>query len=615
MFIRETTKIDTKTGKKYCSYQLVESYRTISGPRQKILLTVGADINLNAREKKELANRIEEIITGSRSLFSYPDHIEGLAQHFSQLLLKKNDQIQPVEDTSETETDYYPINIKNIRHTSIRKVGCEYIALAAYQELAFNEIFDRLNFSPKQKLMAAATIIGRAVHPSSERSLHDHLKSRSALDKLLGTSFAKLSLDQLYSISDDLYQSKGKLETHLREREKTLFNLQETIILYDITNTYFEGTCKSHPKAKRGKSKEMRSDCPLLSMGVVLDAEGFPKHSEIFQGNVNERATLEEMITRLNKFDTNKPPIIVLDSGIATKDNVDWLKSHNYLYIVMMKRKERPSIDDCQDIIIRDTGNQFISASLKYDKQTDDYVLWCYSQQRLKKEQDIKQQKTNRLEESLNYLKEGLVKPGRIKTIEKVHQRIGRLREKYARLAQHYDITAHPAENGQTVKNITWSYNEAKVERSFSGTYTLRTNAKDLCAEKIWEIYVTLSEAESCFRCLKSEAGLRPNWHTREDRMDSHIFISLLAYHLIITIRKKLKDHKINDSWETIREKLQTHSLVSTTLEGKNETIYLNQTSDPDGYQKSIYSALGLSFKPIKAEKTIVKGKDVVSKK
>lgn len=614
MFIRETTKTDKKTGKIYASYQLVEAYRTPSGPRQKIILTVNSEINLSSSERKDLANRIEEILSGAFSLISYPEHIESLAQHFSQLLLQKNSLVQPIEEESEHAVDYQRIDINNIRHTSVKSIGCEYIALSAYRELGFDEIFSRLNFSSKQKFIAASSIIGRAVHPSSERALYGYLKNRSALDTLLKSSFSKVSLDHLYFISDDLYDSKKAIEKHLRERERSLFNLQETIILYDITNTYFEGACKSHKKAKRGKSKEKRSDCPLLAIGVVLDAEGFPKHSEIFEGNVNERATLQEMLIRLNKHEMKVQPIIVMDSGIATKDNVDWLKAEGFSYIVMMKRKDRPSIEQCKDVVIRDEGNQFISASLVFDKETNDHLLWCYSKERLKKEQDIKDHKKNALEKALNSIKEGLDKPRKLKTVAKVHQKIGRLREKYARLAQHCEITIHPSEDGINVHDITWVFDSTKVEKSFSGTYTLRTNVKDLSAEKIWEIYVMLSEAESCFRCLKSEMGLRPNWHHRHERIDGHIFISLLAYHLIATIRKKLKGYGIDESWETIREKLQNHALVATTLKTKKSTIYLRQASDPDAYQRSVYTALGLSFKPIRSEKTVIKTEDVVSK-
>lgn len=202
-----------------------------------------------------------------------------------------------------------------------------------------------------------------------------------------------------------------------------------------------------------------------------------------------------------------------------------------------------------------------------------------------------------------------------MKTLVKVHQKIGRLREKYARLAQYYEIEVSPADNGKDVKDISWTHDEKGVNRSFSGTYTLRTNIKDLSAQSIWEIYVMLSEAESCYRCLKSEAGLRPNWHNLEHRINGHMFISLLAYHLIVAIRKQLKDDGIHDSWKTIREGLENHSIITTTLKTKGgSTIYLKQASDANEYQKSIYRSLGLAIKPIKTEKTIVEAKDVVSK-
>lgn len=615
MFIRKTLKHDKKTGVIYASYQLVEAYRTSSGPRQRILLTIGSEVDLDQVDLKELANRIEEIYKGAHPLFPREDRIENLAQHFAKLLLQKNYSHIP-ENQDAKVPDYHLIDINSIQHTSVRSIGSEYVAFTAYQELGFSKLFDHLRFSKKQKEAATASIIGRAIFPSSERALHNRLVFRSGLAELLQTSFAKLSLDSLYHISDEIYGSKKIIEKHLREREKTLFDLTESIILYDITNTYFEGKCTSHAKAKRGKSKEMRSDCPLVSIGLVIDSEGFPKHSEIFEGNINERATLEEMLQRLGKQNMTQRPIIILDSGIATKDNVNWLKNQGYGYIVMMKNKDRPRKDLCNDIIVRNEGNQFISASLKSDEETGDNILWCYSEERLKKERDIRQHKTNALEKELQKLKEGLKLPhGRIKSIEKVHQKIGRLREKYARLAQHYKILVHPSNDEKNAGDITWTYDEDIVTRSFSGTYTLRTNVKELTAEKIWEIYVMLSEAESCIRCLKSEAGLRPNWHTREDRIDSHIFISILAYHLIATIRKRLKDNGINESWETIRERLQSHAIVATNARTKEgATIFFKQACEPNSYQRSIYKALGLSWKPIKAEKVIYRTEDVVSK-
>ncbi len=610
MFIRETSKIDKKTNRKYLSYQLVEAFRTAKGPRQRILLTIGSEVILSAIERKELANRIEDLIQGVRSLYPSPQHIESLAQHFAKLLLQNHSQA--IEEALEEEAEYHTVDLHSVRHTDVRSIGCEYIAHSAYCELGFDGLFRQLRLSEKQRLAAAATIIGRAVHPSSEHSLHNYLQSRSALDSLLKTSFAKLSLDSLYSISDNLFNSKKSIEKHLQNTEETLFNLSEAIILYDLTNTFFEGKCATHRKAKRGKSKEMRTDCPLLAVGVVIDSEGFPKHSEFFEGNVIESATLKKMIGQLDKSSSKPNPVIVLDSGIATKDNVEWLKSQGYSYIVMMKKKERPPLEKCSDVVIRKTENQLVMASLIHDKETDDCFLRCYSQERLMKEQDIKNHKLDSLENALIYLKEGLTKPRRIKTLAKVHEKIGRLREKYPRIAPCYNIEVRSSD-GKIVEDITWSCNQMRLERSFSGTYTLRTNIKNLPADELWKIYMMLNEAESFFRCLKSEAGLRPNWHTREDRIDGHIFISILAYHLIATIRKKLRDHGIQDSWNTVRRKLANHSLVNTSMGTKEGTLYLKQVSDADEYQTSIYRALGLPSKPMKSEKTVIL-KDVVSK-
>ena len=612
MFIRETSKIDKKTGKKYTSYQLVEAIRTEHGPRQKILLTIGSNVILSPNERKDLANRIEDIIKGTNFLFLYSDNIESLAQHFAKHLLIQQSP-GPLVSESQELPDFQNVDINAIRHTKVRTIGPEYVAFSMYQELGFDKVFSRLRLTEKQKQAAAATIIGRAIFPSSERKLHTRLLGVSDLSQFFNMERPCITLDELYQISDNILSSKKNLETHLREREKTLFNLQESIILYDITNTYFEGTCKAHPKATRGKSKEMRFDAPLLAFGVVLDSDGFPKHSEIFEGSINERATLQEMILKLNKTNSQKP-IIVMDSGIATIDNIQWLKNEGYSYIVMMKKKDRPSAEDCNDFVIRDEGTQFISATLKYDPETEDHLLWCFSENRLKKEQDIQNHKKTGLDEALNKLKDGLSKKGRIRTLEKVHQKIGRLREKYARLAQHYDICVTPAEDGVLAKELRWTVNTEKVKKSFSGTYTLRTNVKDLSPKAIWEIYVMLSEAESCFRCLKSEAGFRPNWHRKQDRVDGHMFISLLAYHLIVSIRRKLKTAGIKDSWETIVELLSSHSIVYTSFKTKEgDTIYLKKACEADSNQCRIYQALGLPLRPVKTEKSIIR-KDVVSK-
>ncbi len=614
MFIRQTIKCDKRSGKKYSSYQLVESVRTENGPRQNILLTIGSDLELSPEERKLLANRIEEIISGVLVLFSCPEHIEGLAQHFAKKLTQKIDLAKvnnPLEDNFE---HFVEVDINTIRHENVRTIGAEHIAYSIYQELNLDGLFCSLGFSKKQREAAAATIIGRAVFPASERGTHLWLLHRSGLDELMGKSFGTLSLDQLYRVSDEIVSHKSMIEKHLSHRERTLFHLQESIILYDITNTFFEGTCKGHSKAKRGKSKEKRSDSPLLALGMILDSDGFPKHSEIFEGNVNERATLQEMILRLNKQCFAAQPIIVMDSGIATQANVEWLKSQNLFYIVMMKKKFRPHPDEAQDVVIRDNEDHFVSGSLRSDDETGDNFLYCYSEQRKLKEQDIKVSQQKKLEDGLEKIRKAIKSKGGKKNLVLLQRKIGRLKQQHSRVCQHYDIVLTPSKDGIFATEISWTYDPEALNRSFNGTYSMRTNMKDLDPKQLWNIYMMLSEAEACFKCLKSDAGLRPNYHKEESRIDGHIFISILAYHLIACIQMKLKKHGLKYTWSFIREQMHSHVLVSTKLRTKDKRIIFTKScSEPEKFHKEIYSGLGIGQKPIKMQKIISGDQNVVS--
>jgi transposase len=618
MFIRETSKTDKKSGKKYISYQLVESVRTDRGPRQTILLTIGAEVQLLPEERKLLANRIEEILAGITTLFTCPEHIENLANHFAKKLLQK----PPVNDLQNETTpeepikDFAKVDLNTIQHENARTIGAEYIAYAAYKKLNLDGLFSSLGFTEKMREAAAAIIISRAVFPASDRATHLWLRHHSGLDELMNTSFSSLSLDQLYRISDRIITHKSTIEKHLASRERELFGLQEKIILYDITNTYFEGKCDKHNKARRGKSKEQRSDSPLVALGVVIDSDGFPKHSEIFEGNVNERATLQDMLLRLNRKCQATRPIVVMDSGIATKENVEWMNSQGLLYIVMMKKKLRPEPEQAQEIVIRDDSKHFVSVSMKYDDETGDNLLYCYSEQRQLKEQDIKKSQQSKLEESLQDIKKAIQSERRNKNYAELQRKIGRLKQKYSRVCQYYNIILHPDKDGLKAVGIEWNYDEEKMNRSFNGTYSIRTNVQEIDPKKLWEIYMMLGEAEACFRCLKSEAGLRPNFHQEENRIDGHIFISILAYHLIACIRKVLCEQEISYSWKYIRERMQSHILISTKMKTEEgNIIHLRSCSETEPFHKEIYQTLNLVTKPIKLKKTVLKNlQNVVSK-
>jgi len=316
---------------------------------------------------------------------------------------------------------------------------------------------------------------------------------------------------------------KDAIEGHLRQSEGRLFSLKETIILYDLTNTFFEGSGASNPKARYGKSKEKRSDCPLVTLGLVLDMNGFPKHSRIFAGNISEPTTLETMIRGLAVEDSLIKPTIVLDAGVATENNIQWLKDTHYPYIVISRKKKREIPPDLTMVAVMedDTRNSvFVQAGLSKNHETGELELYCYSSDKEKKEEGIKTTAQQRFESELTKARNALYLRGSTKEYEKVLERVGRLKERYKAVSHLYGVTVEKDTETGKAKEITWA---GKKTPKTSGTYCLRTDREDLTEQQIWDIYTMLTDIEDAFRSMKSELGLRPIYHQKESRCDGHI--------------------------------------------------------------------------------------------
>ena len=626
MFIRATSYIDKRNGKKYSNYRLVESYRNQSGKvRQSTILTLGATFSVDRSEWRLLANRIEEICSGQGSLFPLSSKLEKEAESIAKLVANKLAEAKlPIKDTNnqtikstKEEKDFQSIDINSLRHQDIRQVGAEYLGVSAAKQLRLEEALLEAGLKPKQVKTALASIITRLVHPSSELNTHSYLTKNSALDELLDDNFTNLPLKNLYKISDQLLSKKDKIEEALYEREKDLFNLKEVVTLYDITNTYFEGRCLSNNKAKLGRSKEKRSDCPLVSLGIILDSSGFPKSSKIFPGNVSEPQTLQQMLTTLQ---TKKEATIIMDAGIATEDNVTWLKDNDYEYIVVSRKRNnkthssiRNDIDAiATDVIVKEDPNNKVTAHLIKNEETNELELYCHSEAKEAKSNVMNGKFTKRFEDELQKLTDGLTKARATKKYEKILERIGRLKERYSKVSRCYDIDitiddSNSSNNNQIVTNIIWkkkSAEEIKNKNNQNGTYCLRTNRTDLDAKTFWKTYTMLTDLEAAFRHLKSELGLRPVYHQREDRIDGHIFITILAYHLLHTIRYQLKKHNIKKSWKSIREIMQTQSRITSTMELEDGRIVnVRKTSKANADQMEIYNALNLNSNPGETKK------------
>jgi len=620
MYIRRTKTKTLDNGEAYFTYRIVESVRLENKVKQRTLLNLGKDFAIEPEHWPLLTARIEQLLQDSEQhqeeLFVLADELtqllEASAQRYSALIVSK--LAEPV-DTASQEQDYHTVDINHVEALQARSIGVETLAWHTVMQLQLDQKLTALGFNKVELSAALGSIIGRMASPGSELQTHDWLQSRSGLGEMLGHDYGNTSLTRLYTISDKLLKHQTALEAFLGYQEQTLFDLDRSIVLYDLTNTYFEGQCTQNPNAQFGRSKEKRSDCPLVTLGLVLDGEGFPLSSQVFPGNASEPETLEQMLDGLqgkNPLTHVKKPVIIMDAGIATAENIAWLSERGYLYLVVSReRSVQTPRDQEHAVMVRETERSNVCVYREIDKETKETRLYCHSEQKAKKEQSIRNRFHVRMEEALNKLHTGLNKKGTVKKYTKILERIGRLREKNRRVAQDYHIEVIADEEHKNAIRIEWKRKlQSEQKDQHCGVYCLRTNISDWSEEQLWTTYITLTEIEATFRSLKTELGLRPVYHHKEERVTGHLFITLLAYHLVHTLRYQLKQQGIHLSWDSIRNIMSTQQRITITLPtDDNKMIHLRTTTKAEARQKQIYDALNVKSDPLGKCKTIINKK------
>ncbi len=650
MFIRRTKTRTTESGEHYYSYRLVDSYRVADRVHQRTLLNLGNTFTIPHEHWSLLTQRIEQMILGQlNTLISYPFDVEREAQHISASLLRKYSQselfLSPGKVKEKTQNsisntdinaqeeegrDVHTVDLNSLELTNSRSVGVEAVALSTLLTIKLDEKLAKLGFNSKQINAAMGNIIGRMVQPGSELSTHQWLQQNSALGELLDCDYTQQSLSALYRASDLLWKHHDDIESYVYQQHCSMFDVESSITLFDLTNTFFEGSGQYNSLAAYGHSKEKRSDCPLVTLALVLDGNGFSRRSRIYPGNVSEPSTLQKMLeglmapnmrepgqTEVSREKTPEPvqqsllelcqrPTIVMDAGIATEENVTWLKQQGYPYIVV-SRKQHLEFDEDKAVAVNHDEGGTVRA-IRVEREDGEIELYCHSEQREAKEQAINARFISRFEQELDYLAEGLDKPRRLKNAKKVSEKIGRLRQKYARAAKNYTVSTQNDEQGKNTIALTYQRIECEQESdAHPGVYCLRSSHKDWNESKLWQTYTLLTELEAVFRSLKSELGMRPVYHQKTERVEGHLFITLLAYNLVHQIRLSLKAKNINDSWETIRTTLNTQMRTTVSLRGKDgEVIHLRKSSYPNAEQQVLLRALELTWNPGKTQKTII---------
>ena len=603
MFIRKTKKLDPKTKKPYYNFQLIESIRTERGPRQRILLNLGADVGLDPQECKLLANRIEMIVTGEETFLLPSEKIENLAQKYASRLIRnlsaKTEKVSPTKSVPDLQT----IDLQSISHKEARTIGAEHLLTNVASDLKLSNYFKRLGLTPREVALALGTIIARAIYPASERATFMWLQNNSALGELLHFDFTATSLKKLYKISDLLLENKEELENYLSTKQRSFHGINSTMILYDLTNTYMEGRAEMNHKAKHGLSKEKRTDCPLVTLGLVVDEHGFPIRSRILEGNISEAKTLQEAVEILNDSEDLIKPTLVMDAGIATEENLLWLKEHGYHYIVCA-RQNPPTKERTEEYTLVGSDSQVKVARLHTEEPQDQWLV-CHSSAKEKTASSMKTLFQQRLEEDLIKLHQNLSRPRRRKKYDKVLERIGRIRQKHKKISGCYKIEVVPSSDQKTAVAIEWSPIPKKLNERLVGEYYLRTNLNGKSAKDLWYIYNTLRRIEDSFRFMKSSLGMRPIYHQKAKRVDGHLWITILAYYLIQDIVYRLRKSGIKLCWPSVRTLMSSRMRVTTQVRtNQDKMLYIRSTTDPEGEQQEIYDALDLPSQILGTRKT-----------
>jgi len=620
MFIKTITKKERKTGKEYKYYRLCESYRINNKPRHRTIVNMGKLEGVDSkRDRKLLADRIEQLIKGETQLFYFsesPD-IERYAQEFAariidEQLIDVNPSFTSSKQTIDIEKDYETVDLSSLEHEQVREIGAEWLCKQTLDQLGVKEFLaNNCGFSETSAGISLMHLVSRAVYPASEHKTAKWIKDNSAVSGLFNIPLHHVNRFKLYAASNNLYAQKGGIEKYLSKKTNDLFDLHDKIIFYDLTNTYFEGRKTKSKKARFGRSKEKRSDAKIIALAAVINTEGFLKYSRIYRGNISDSDTLEQTIDELavHTSSSGRKPVIVIDAGILTEENSLMLKQKQYDYIGVSrtKLKDYTAIEaDGENTIIYDKRKNPIELRLVTKPGCTDTYMYVKSKQKALKEASMNDHFCERYELELSNIQAALSKKGGTKKYAKVCERIGRLKERYPTANKHYSIEVKPDNKQDKAIDVIWKKNPLKP-KSGEGIYFIRTSLSRTDERTLWTIYNTLTEIEATFRVLKTDLSLRPVFHKSDKNVESHLFLGVLAYQVVASIRYQLKQKGITHDWRNIVRIMNTQKEITTTMKNKKgETILIKKCSTPTIEARRIYDALNYKHNPYFMRKSVV---------
>lgn len=619
MWIKEVKKRNSKLGKVFYQYQLTQSSRVKGKVKHISVLYLGSHPLLRDKPSRKLiANLLQAKIYQQPSLLSPSDEVSSevrqlVDEFYEKYLIKYKEEENPAHAVPplDSQARYIEVDAETVQMEQVREIGAEWLCLQVLERLDLQGLLQNQKWNQDQIDEAKVAIISRAIFASSEHRTAQWLDQNSALVELMGLEEQKINRHHLYKAASNIYKAKEVIEKHLYQKTLDLFQLEDKLVIYDLTNTYFEGRKQASKIAKFGRSKEKRNDCKQVVLAGVINALGFIKHSEIHEGNMSDPQTLEEVIDELQSFRSKDQDqqTIVIDAGIATKDNLAMLRQRQLRYVCVSRSRlgDYEAVKSAgQPVQILDKRKNKIELKIVQTEEQPDTWMYVKSEQKQLKEASILEKMMHRYETQLREVQNGIHKKGGTKKYEKVWERIGRLKERNKRAHKFYNITVEQ-ENG-IATSMTWVKKPMAREESNgdSGVYFIRTNYEQIEEKQLWDIYNTIREVEATFRCLKLELNLRPIFHQKDEHTKAHLFLTIVAYQVVATIRNYLKDNGIDLEWRNIVRIMNTQKIGTVCFSTKDKKTGTRICSRPINEAFDIYKACQVSSYPKGVKKFVV---------
>lgn len=549
---------------------------------------------------------VRSVRVGRRVIQQTVAHLGELDEHgrvearaLARRLIGTPEQAQLFSDGSEQLT--VPVRLKGIRIERSRQFGDVYLALALWRGTGLEDLCEQLLAIGKERIawakMAAVLVTARLCEPSSELHIAEDWYRRTALADLLQLGDEEVNKDRLYRALDHLLMHKQALEAHLWKRCGELFAVQNEVLLYDVTSTYFEGQAEANPQAQRGYSRDHRPDCKQVCIALVVTFDGFPLGYEVFAGNVHDARTLQMIVATMEARHGVLGRVWIADRGMGSASNLAWLRQTGRRYIIGAPKSELKKFG--AELGHPDgwrTVHEGVEVKLTRHPETEETVILCRSADRRSKEQAMHDKFSRRIEEALARLAARIARSKKRLDPATVNRQIGRILQQNQRAAARFAITLEP-ESCPAGFHLRVAYNTAFDDWATlsEGAYLLRSNIGDWSDQQLWKAYIQLTQAEAAFRIQKDQLNVRPIWHQREDRVQAHILVCFLAFVLWKSLEMWQQRAGLGNSPRTILEELAripSHDVVLPTA--THGHVRLRCVTQPDAAQAALLDRLGI---------------------